>query len=477
MSKTTISYKDVAVGADEDAAVSATGNANYSHLDKVPFGASHPPIATLEPRSWVLDGRRVALDTQQVAFWSEQMSDINGDFITPPTITFTFNEQYSSIGLSITGDPAVGEYCSAVNIKWYQGDTLKSSKDFTPDSVQYFCEDTVEAWDKIVLTLNKTNKPRRRAKINMIIFGVLFEFGMDKIRDANITNEASLSGLSLPVSTLNFTLDPQENVNFLFQFKQPLEVKNNGNLLGVYYIDTTKEHDNIYKIRCQDAIGVLDTADFAGGDYISGVSAKQLLLDIIEGDFEVSVTVPDTTLYGILEKQSKRSAIQQVLFAWGAVATTDGSKKINVIPLGTVLKEIGEDRTFPPANVNGGAIVTSVSVTAHSYTRNGDGYDDTKTVTTITNPNVTATDKPNNKSVENATLISSHNVAAVAQKLYDFYNQRAAVSAKVVWGGEKLADLVKLPRTGEIQSNVCKMEILLSNTVVAGISTVRTGAE
>ena len=45
-------YKDVAVGADTDAAVTGTGADSRSDLSLLPFDAGTPAIATLEPGLW-----------------------------------------------------------------------------------------------------------------------------------------------------------------------------------------------------------------------------------------------------------------------------------------------------------------------------------------------------------------------------------------------------------------------------------------
>ena len=45
-------YKDVAVGADADAAVTGTGADSRSDLSLLPFDAGTPAIATLEPGLW-----------------------------------------------------------------------------------------------------------------------------------------------------------------------------------------------------------------------------------------------------------------------------------------------------------------------------------------------------------------------------------------------------------------------------------------
>lgn len=90
-----------------------------------------------------------------------------------------------------------------------------------------------------------------------------------------------------------------------------------------------------------------------------------------------------------------------MLFAWGVCASTDGRDGIRVFNLPGTPEAITEDYTFTGVTVDTSALVTEVRVTAHVYTQtenggveiNGAKYDDAKTVYTITNPDVIATDK------------------------------------------------------------------------------------
>lgn len=478
MSKTTVTYKDVAVGAQEDAAFAAVGATNESAIAKLAKGVSPGKIITLEHDRWALDGTFDKFYEQsEIAFWSSGISGADGTFDADPVITVNFDQQYSSMGISFVFDDATGEYVSLLNIKWYQGDTLKADGDFTPDNARYFCPKRVESYDKIVITLQKTMPAMRRAKIDRIIFGVERVFGMTELRKASITNEMDESCIELPISTFAWTLDSLSNVDYMFQLKQPVEVRNNGNLLGVYYIDNAaRKAARVYDVDCHDALGVLSESKFAGGAYLSGISAKTLL-ETLCAPFTVEYAdgVSDATLKGVLEAQSKRDAIQQVVFAWGVCIATDGGSALRVFDLPTVQKVIPKSHTYSGAAVGTSAIVTSVKVLAHTYTEsangsveiNGQRYADTQTVYTVTNPDVTANDRENVKEVTGATLVSTDIGQAVAQRVYDYYSKRDTNSAKVVYDGERLGDQlgVYTPWDSLVSGNLCKMEITLSNTV------------
>lgn len=487
MSRTTILYKDIAPGADEDASVSTQSASEFSAPQKLVDGVTTDPGATCELNQWVLSGEHRYVSNLDVAFWSNDLSGNDCIFENPPVIEIDFDEQYSSVGLTLVFDTEAGDYCTSVNIKWYQGQALKTSKDFTPDATTYFFKQQVESYDRIVITLNATSLPCRRARINQIIFGIYRYFGMSELRSASIVNEMSLIGAELPISTMKWTLDSNDDVDFMFQLKQPVEVRNNNNLLGVYYIDEyARSTKTVYDIECYDALGVLDETPFDGGAYLSGISAKALLEAILDGDFQVEYAddVTDKTLTGVLVASSKREAIQQVIFAWGVCIATDGTDRLRVFVLPTEAIDVGENRTYTGVTVSTSAIVTRASVTAHTYTQDSNGnveidgvkYSDTQTVYSVSNPNVTASDKQNVIEVAGATLVSTSIGQSVAQRVYDYYLNRNTNKAKIVWNGERLGDLLTLPNAwgGTNTGHVAKMEIKLSNTVAANVEAIGT---
>lgn len=72
------------------------------------------------------------VENEPVAFWSTEMSGDDCSFENPPVITIDFDQQYSSVGLTLIFDSASGDYCDSVNYKWYQGDTQKANTVFPP---------------------------------------------------------------------------------------------------------------------------------------------------------------------------------------------------------------------------------------------------------------------------------------------------------------------------------------------------------
>ena len=500
-----IVYKDIANGAAEAATYTSSDATNFSDfnfssydqfdveqisdgviISDAPFSQSGGALflgaggkfATFEKNQWVLDGT-YALRSGDVVYWSNSISDDNGEFSTNPTITATLTGRYTSAGLSIVFDSATGDYCSDINIKWYYNSTLLKDADFAPNGASYFCEQIVEAFNKIVITFKKTALPHRYVKVEQLIYGVIREFDDDELSGVTIINEFDLITATLPASTLEFTFYPDRSAQYMFQFKQMLEVYHGNNLIGVYYIDDAAQSaSNIYSVRANDAIGVLGNESFPGAAYLSGISAKTLLETVIGSKWTINYeNVTDTTLYGVLLQQSVREAVQQIAFAWGVCISTDGTDEIRVFyPSNTSTETLSEDIVYDGASITTDAITTLVRVYAHTYTLDPEGdieigndrYLDTKTSHQISNPSATSNTKTNSHTVESATLVSPDNLNAVTQRVYDFYTRRNTVKGAFVWNGEKLGDAVTFPTNWTTNTaSVTMMRLTLSGIAKA----------
>jgi len=478
-------YKDVAVGADSDAAVTTSDAQSFCTPTRLPFGESVPPIATFEKDMWALDGSFVIRDGQTIPFWSKAISSADGVFSTPPAMTIAFDKQYTSLGIYLRFAPNTGDYCTAVTITWFRGTSQLAQKTFAPTSASYFCANTVTAYDKVIISFGATNKPYRFVHLEQVLFGVFREFHADELSEIKILQETNLISAELAINTLNWKLYSTENVEYIFQLKQPVEAYNNDNLVGVFYLTGSKRTAaQIYEVACQDAIGVLDGYPFTAAIY-SAYNAVTLIRNIVGSDFDLEIdnSFSAATVTGFIPGCTKREALQQVLFAIGAACDTSGDRTIRIFAVPASGSEIADDRIYSGGSVDTDAIVTAIMVTAHTYTAgngvNGDDvvevggtkYVHTTAVTTITNPTVTATDKQNIIKIEEATLVSPANVAAVAQRVYDYYTRRNTLNMKIVAEAEKPGDFVSLttPWDTEMKGSITSMSIVLSNTTAADI--------
>ena len=445
MSTTTILYRDIAPGAIDGAQITATEATPFSDPSMLADDEHYvSQAATLERNVWTLDGTRRIYGGGTEPYWSSVLSGDDCTLDPAPVVTLTLDGTYTSPGITLVFDTSSsGGYCSDVLICWYRSGALLTEKAFSPDRSIYFCQTTVEQFDKVEITLRKTALPACYAKLSQVIIGVTRVFDMSQIRSARVVAQTDLLAQELPASVLEWVLDSSEDVEYIFQERQPFEVRCTGfgqqeessSTVGVYYLsDSRRTAKRIYSLNCEDAIGVLERDSFSGGVY-NGYSARQLISDIVDGQFEVvydpSSGIGDESLTGILMPSTRREALQQVLFAFGVCAATDGGETIRIFLPGGTPESIGAGRTYTGASVDTSAVITAVRVTAHTYTKSSDGsieiggerYRDTETVYTVENPDVTSNTKTNVVEITGATLVSAANGQAVAQRVYKLLRQ------------------------------------------------------
>lgn len=282
-----------------------------------------------------------------------------------------------------------------------------------------------------------------------------------------------------------------EDIDFIFQEKQPVYAYNGKTKIGTFYIDeSTRVSKNVYNVSCIDALGILDEDPFPAVVY-SNANAKTVLESILGGYFvlELSEELQTEKLTGYIPDCTRREALQQVAFALRAVVDTSGTGNVKVWRLSEETPtEIPMNRLYVGGEVSQSAIVTEVRVTAHTYSTSGSGSDTieaggkkyfhTTAVTVKQNPNITASTKPNVIEVKDATLVNSTNVAAVTQHVFDYYMRRQTHSVQIVMDKELPGDYVDTttPWDDHITGTITSMTIKLSGIAAAECEIVGTGA-
>ena len=338
--------------------------------------------ATLEKNQWKLDGTYKGLTSNNIGYWSTQISndevtektveDVTYNlymFDTPITITRVFENKHTSVGLSFTfADP---DYCNYLNVKWYNDDVEVYNVDFYPNSSQYYCKQNVEVFNKVEVTLYSMNKANRFLKIFAIDDGVNRTFNDSDIYSITILSEMSLISDELFNHTLDLSLKRTEDTEFIFQKRQPVLVYKDNELDGQFFVESSERtSENVYDIQCHNYTGILESNKFYGGIYFN-VLAKDIINEIFTGE-QIKVNIDEdtanTVLSGYIPITTKREALSQVLFACCSVCDTMRTTEFNIFKLDDTKTEISADRIFMGGSVKTTDKVTSVIITAHSYT-------------------------------------------------------------------------------------------------------------
>lgn len=483
-------YSDLPLGAAEDAAVTAGNYESFSAPHSLPFGVSSGAVATLEHNAWGLTSDIKTKDNQPFAFWTNYKSNSNGIFENPPMITIEFSEQYTATGLSFRFAPDNNEYCNHIFVEWWQNGAVKESGDFYPASTIYVLENTVEAFDKIVVKLISTNLPERRAKLEALLTGVIREINGKELISTQYINEIDLISNTVPINVLDAEFYNLSSADLIFQKKQPVEVFDKEALVGVYYIETgERTGKNNYSLSCQDAIGILDKDTYPGGLWLEDVLAVDVLNDIVGGVFELDISpeYAESKIRGYMPECTRREAMQKVIFTLGAVVDTSGTKKIKVFP-----PPMGEGAEIPATETYiGGKVSTADTVTEvivygydiedkrpsepwHKYLEiEVDGEKEQFRYDLITasakNPNVSAGTLTNKVEYAECYLINSTNAQKKADEILNYYMRRNTYNASHIVRGQKPSEraIVSLPWGGSQSGNIIRMQVVTTGITVS----------
>ena len=481
-----VRYKDVALGADEDATITTTEKTGFSNVSQIPFGVNPPALASCELNGWGLSHQYKARDNHPIAFWSSTQSGDDCKFLSVPTITLKFTKQYTTTGLTIQFAVNSFDFCRKFKIYWYQGGKIKEQEECTPTRPFFVLNKTVEAFDKLVFEFEETNLPRKRCKIENILIGVVRDFSTEELKSVKAIHEVDLISSTVPINVLDASVHSTDEVDYIFQKKQPVELTENGDLIGVYYIDKGERTGRLdISFSCKDAIGLLEVVTVNGGLWLTDTPLATVLNDVFGGvyEFDIDIAYKESTLKGYLEPNKKgREALQYIAFALGAVVDTTGTNKIRIFPPSNETAEtIPEKQTYTGGKVATSDTVTGVEITAFDFVKdtpseddatieyNGVEYKYTTQVFSATNPNTVTSDPENVKKFDKCYLVNSSNAQTLANNIMAYYQRRNKYSFKHILNGQKAAGKYQaaLPWDSFKSGNITKMTVTTSNITVS----------
>ena len=389
---TIIEYGAVDVTAKSDSILSVNSKQDFTKLEELKkANLQEKKYSTLEKNHFVLDGisENMGEVIENIGWWSKRISNSQGEFTTPIVMTIDFTQVHSSIGLTLTFSKYA--YCNHLKIQYYDADNLiLSDEDYYPDNYDYFCEETVANYKKIVITFYSMNIPYRYLKLYKILYGKAVLFEGDNLISANMLEQVNLLSDELSINTLDFVvysdddrfniLNPQ-GVYATLQQRQELNVYQNKNGVftnfGTFYIDNWQsKNDNKMEFRGVDLIGLLDKTTFDGGMYFN-ITAEDLIEEIFESAnidnslYNIQEELKNILMSGYIPVCTHREALQQVLFTIGAIANC---ARNDIIEIGTMREEqpvqILKSNVFKGTReIEQGEIVTGVLLQSHNYTQ------------------------------------------------------------------------------------------------------------
>ena len=375
-----IKYGDVAPEAKENFVPIASESKFNTLAQLQQYNLNFPNYANpCELYQTVLDGTAEAFpsvpENANLGLISNQLSDENGTFAEPITLTLSTDKLYSSIGLTFTFDTYNDIYANRINVKWIRSTTegIETLADeiFHPDTAFYFCNTPVDAYNKIVITFYSINMPYNRLKLRVIDYGYGTFFYGNELRNVNLIQEIDPISTEISINTVDFTLDSKSDIIYSFQTKQPLNVYFNGELKATSFVKTAKRKaKRLWDVTSEDYIGLMDSITFFGGVY-DNKNATELLQEIFSVakiPYYIDETFSNITISGHIPYSTCREALMQVAFAIQAVVDTSDSEVVKIYALEDDIKQtIPLNRIMQGQNFVDDDTVTSVEIVAHKY--------------------------------------------------------------------------------------------------------------
>ena len=257
-----------------------------------------------------------------------------------------------------------------MNVKWYRNTTLIEDQTYTVDSSTYFCDTQVQAYNKIVITINNMTKANRFLKIYNITDGITRLFFNDELENIEIIEEITNNNKALNINQAELTLLPLTTTGVLFQRTLPFSIYRNGDLYGKFFVEssTSNADKNIYNLKISDYIAILDSQTYLGGIQ-NNVAVSSLVADIL-GDipYTLDATLGAYTVRGYLPILTKREALRQVAFCIGAYVDTSRADTIVINPLPTTESEALDESEILHIDTTQSNIVTTIELNTEKLT-------------------------------------------------------------------------------------------------------------
>ena len=526
-----IVYDDIALGAKENSSISSADKKDFVVLENLKEVVEYPNYAMCLPRYSKLDGTYVNTPgtLEHMGYISRSVSDSSGRFANPPTLEFRFTKNFSSVGISLEFNNYSEDYCSKVNIKWYSDNTLLKEQEYNPDSYKYFCYGVVDFYNRVVITFLETSKPFRNVFLTGVTWGLIRIFKDDEIENIDCLVEIDGTSKEISVNTMEYSVRDKMGYDFEFQKKQKQTLYFDEAILGIFYLKDGKQLSNaVYSMETHDAIGILDGTKFMGGVY-DQVKAKQILESIIQEEgipHFIDTALENKLVSGYLPICSKRTALQQLAFAIGAVVDTSYDRNLYLYPMRTTdITQIKQEELFTKLSFSHSDVITGIKLAVHEYlkgdetmelykgylvgstkiefsepmhslaiqggsiTEQGDNYARISgtgvqvvlsgkkyihNTFNINKDNDRVTHNRNIAEIKKATLVTKENMQEVLERIYNDCIKNESISCRLVVDNHELGDLVELDTfKGKRQGIITKLDFKFSRNEITAEAVIR----
>jgi len=263
--------------------------------------------STLEKDIWSLDGSLSTIPSSNYGdngFIGSEICNENNIFVNHPIIDIEFSQVHTPIipGLTIVWGSAFDEYATDFNIVAYNNGNIVTSETVVNNvsltSVIYI---DIENYDLIRIEIIKWCKPFRRSRISDIYIGIFKTYKKENLTNLKQEQEVSPLCLSLPINSLEFSIDNSQNEYDPFNYsglskylieRQEIKARYGTKLdsgtveyipSGVFYLSQWDAPQNGLEatFKARNLIELLSDTYYKGLYYLNGISLYDLAEDVL----------------------------------------------------------------------------------------------------------------------------------------------------------------------------------------------------
>ncbi len=493
-----VKFEFIDTDAAEDATVTVTSEAAISNLSQTHNRTTEmaSKLAALEKDYFLLDGSFELpdeLDNGEIGWWSNEISDVNGDLSTAQVLIFAFTQDQSSVGFTIIFDDKANEYAIDFKIQVYDSvDTLINEDVVTENALNtYISEMPIDGYRKVVVTFTKTSKPFRRVRVCEVVFGIIQTFDENNTTNLNLLYEISPNAENLPSHELDITIDNSErkynmiNPNGIYKYLQQGQGLNVEVGVGAtketiervkmgrfYYTFSSAEDDCMTaKIVANDLFYTLGNSNCKIG--VTGTWTVMEAVNAVITDSGLSITTSIPTAIGsktinkcIPKNATHREALRMIAQAAMSTCYFDKNDTLVFVEItgSTVVDTLDNDNMYKPAKVVDLGRINKIELTVK------DEYSATVSTYIATNKETGETDKV--KTFNNPLAYDGQNVAdwllAIAQKRIKYQLQERGNPAREIGDTVQIFDAYNENRN----AIMTKQEFIYDGTLMANTEAI-----
>ena len=466
-----IIINDFAPLADKYASIPAEGSTAFQSAGKLLDGNARKIInyASFSGKGInLLDPSLVLAENgDNTGYISSECSDHLGEFKTAVNIIIELSEGlYSAPGITLH---FWKNFCREATVEWYKDSELISSKRFIINTLDFFGENEVENFNKIVISLNQTEIPYQFIKLAGIDLGRTREI-TDLISNIEIFTEINPDCADVPGSTCDFIACIS---GFKPQDMQELYVYGGKDekLFGKFIIDRAPSVGrNIYSFECSDEIMKMDKPEYPKKAQ-STYKVSELITDIKTAsnvDIECDA-YKNKEVIGFIEKnKSVRLAAAMLSFSLGCFLTGFGKRSLSMIkPKNRRKKLISAAQILGKAEFSTKAPYTEIVLNQYS----GE-FGDPVNIRRETLGNKKATESINPLIFDKYSLVSD--IDEMINRAVETGFRRNEIIARILYDDESLADIcsIETPYDGIKTGIISSMNISIGHRITATIKMI-----